>query len=1500
MAKDQIYSSVIRLNTEDAQNKMEDLKKRVQDLVALRDTIDKKKDSGYYKSVSKQINAAKAELKVYENEVMKTIQTLDNLGNASAKDIRDAQKSLQKMIDAKPQGAEEMGDFVRRLQEVKQELQSIATMRAFDEVKAGITGTGKSAQQLGAEMRFLRETSENVGTASVQQLEKALEVAREHLKVAEQGSKAYERSTEYIRSFTAQLDKVKEEQKKSNTLIDRYNKELTEAGKEEKVVADEATLIKRTLDNISGASMRDLEYSIKAVSEQMKDMDRNSDGYREAEKKVRKLRTELERTRHEAGAQQSVFGKFITSLNTNWGAITQILGAVTGLTMTMRKAVQDYATMEEEMANVRKYTGLADEGVKELNDDLKKMNTRTSREELNQLAGSAGRLGIQAKDSILEFVDAADKIKVALGDDLGDGAVDQIGKLAMAFGEDERMGLRGAMLATGSAVNELAQNSSAKAGFLVDYTARVAGFGKQLGLTQAQIMGYGAVMDENLLRDEMAATAFGNMLTKMQTDTEKFARIAGQSVEDFTKLLNEDANQAILNLADSLRSQDPQTMMKMLDDMGLDGARAVGVLSTMADKIDDVRERQKLATEAYEQGNSVIKEFGVMNNTIQANLDKCKKKFQEMTIQLGEQLLPVVKYTCTGFSLFVKALSTTTNFIMENKGAIIAGGLAIAAYTAYVNAATIATKAHTIATNIAKAATAAFNFVTKMNPIGLVIAALTAAVALFIKYRDRISGASEATSMLRQAGARLAGILAQVAGWLINLVKWAVSLYDKFSFLRKIIQLLVTAFTTGFTTITIAVKYLIDELGAVATVIEGIFTLDWGKIKDGFKQGFKAIADAAVAQFNNVKRTVKETFSAPPPAGSGGNAVAEGAAIGASVGKAAADKPVEQTLPEIVVKPQKKQSYVSDADIKRQEREQRKAEEERKKKENEERKALHEQSKQLKAEMDNRLAEEAVSYSLGLTNYRDYIEKRKQIQLESIKERKALFEQGSTEYLRLDAQEKMLLAHGDEEARKLSLKEKEREHSQKMAMLEASFYDERFAAYHNEQALNEMLFQEEMAFLQWKKDKAVKGSLEEMQLEWEIADRSAQHQEETRRDIEERLLKIRTDYLHKSNDMQRDIELNALQELYDKKLLAEEEYQQARLAIEAKYAQNPAEVNKDKFNSKVDDALSTAQQKAGDANQENPWLGDLKNYLNINQELKVAYEEGKISYAEYLAAKAKNLSEFIENVKAKYQVMFDQVTAIYSGINNYAKACSDYEVAVVTKNYDKQIEAAGNNEKKRKKLEENKQKEIAAIKSKANKRAMKIEIAQALASTAMGAINAYTSAAGVPVIGYILAPIAAAAAVAAGMLQIATIKKQHQTEEMGYYSGGFTGGKRYQKEAGVVHEGEFVANHQAVNNPNVLPFLNFLDQAQRNNTVGSLTAEDVSRSMGVGTSQMLAPIVNVNVDNERLNDSIDRINENQDRLASQLEQGIGVDIPIDGENGLYRRIKRYEDLLKKK
>lgn len=61
-----------------------------------------------------------------------------------------------------------------------------------------------------------------------------------------------------------------------------------------------------------------------------------------------------------------------------------------------------------------------------------------------------------------------------------------------------------------------------------------------------------------------------------------------------------------------------------------------------------------------------------------------------------------------------------------------------------------------------------------------------------------------------------------------------------------------------------------------------------------------------------------------------------------------------------------------------------------------------------------------------------------------------------------------------------------------------------------------------------------------------------------------------------------------------------------------------------------------------------------------------------------------------------------------------------------------------------------------------------------------------------------------------------------------FYTGGYTGDGRWDEPRGVVHAGEFVANRYAVSNPEVRPVLDLIDQAQRNNTIGSLKASDIS------------------------------------------------------------------------
>lgn len=442
-----------------------------------------------------------------------------------------------------------------------------------------------------------------------------------------------------------------------------------------------------------------------------------------------------------------------------------VVGALTGITLTARKCVDEYAEMEEAEAQVIKYTGMTRDEVKGLNEEFKEMDTRTAREKLNALAGDAGRLGITGKKDVLEFVDAADKINVALGEDLGDDAVKNIGKLAQMFGEDQKLGLRGAMLATGSAINEVAQNSSAAEAYLVGFTARVAGAANQAKVAQGDILGYASVLDQNMQQQEMAATAFQTLMMKMYQEPAKFAKIAGQSVEDFTSLIKKDANEAILQFLDTLNKKGGlDQLAPMFKEMGLDGVRASGVISTMAGKIADIRKAQRLANDAYRDGTSIINEFNVQNNTVQAGLDKAKKHFKDVRVELGEKLQPVMKYMITTGSLTVKGLGTMISILWKYKGAIVAASAAVAAYTLVVKADTMAKSLWTTITKGATAAASLFNKTLKANPLGLVASVLAGVVSYLAIFKTRTNEATEAQEALNAKMERYETLMGRIAG----------------------------------------------------------------------------------------------------------------------------------------------------------------------------------------------------------------------------------------------------------------------------------------------------------------------------------------------------------------------------------------------------------------------------------------------------------------------------------------------------------------------------------------------------------------------------------------------------------------------------------------------------------------------------------------------------------------------------------------------------------------
>lgn len=550
---------------------------------------------------------------------------------------------------------------------------------------------------------------------------------------------------------------LEERMRSANRELQKTKKQFGETSEEYKKQAEVIKQLQQEYDNLyeeiglTNLSLRDLGKRQKDLNAILRQLNPNTELYKQYSEQLKEVNNRIKELRGTANETRFSLSKLTDGFN-KYGAIAaSAIAGLTGITLTMRSCVNEYAEMEEAQSQVIKYTGLTKDEVKELNEEFKQMDTRTARTRLNELAGDAGKLGISTKEGVKEFVEAADMINVALGEDLGKEAINSIGKLANMFGTDDRS-LKENMLAVGSAVNSVAQNSSAAEPYLVEFTARMGGVGKQANMAITDIMGFASALDQNMLRSEMASTALSGLILKLYQEPSKYAQLAGLQVEEFTKLMSEDVNEAVLTFLEALnRMGGMDKMAPVLDKMSLSGAEAASVISALAGNVEKVRKEQLGANQAFVEGTSVVNEFSVQNSTVQAELDKAKKRFADIRVELGEQLLPVMKYMVSTGSLTVKGLSAVVSVLMENKRVIVTVTSAIAAYVLVVNGATLAKKAYTVATKAATTATNLFSKATKASPWGLVISGVTAAITYFSMFRDETDKNTESQKKLNDA-----------------------------------------------------------------------------------------------------------------------------------------------------------------------------------------------------------------------------------------------------------------------------------------------------------------------------------------------------------------------------------------------------------------------------------------------------------------------------------------------------------------------------------------------------------------------------------------------------------------------------------------------------------------------------------------------------------------------------------------------------------------------------
>lgn len=1339
--------------------------------------------------------------------------------------------------------------------------------------------------------------------------------------------------------------------------IAKTEKELKKVNKELNNATLRSARIRDAMKHLSQATPKELHNTLKLINQELNSgaIKRGSKEWKAYQEQIKKVNAELRQIQNETRETESMLSrtnKFVSK----WGStIVGGMAALTGVTMAGKQAVQAYADMDTALANTQKYTGMTREDVELLNEEFKKMDTRTSREGLNELAQAAGRLGKNTVEDVMGFVRAGDIIGVAM-DELGEEAPQIISQLAGIFNLEGELGTEKAMLSVGSAINTLSQNCAAGAPNLVDFASRLGAIANSTNMSMDEMLAFGALLDDQKVSVEKASTAMQTVITKMYAEPAKFAKTAGLNVKEFTDALKRSSTEGIMMFVDQLSKMDSMQQAATLKELHVAGAGVVQTFQTLAGKTDLLRQQMDTSRQAFNDATSATEEFNVQNNTVQAKLDKARKKFTELAVVLGEQLYPYMGHITSATSMLMKVMLTLIKFIVEHKNLIIALVIAYGSYKTVIAAATIAQKVHNAylvisnsttktltATSLlfkaamlaltgqlgkAKIAMRAFSIACASTPWGAIIAAIGALVGGYAllngatednieineeaiarqnqlkEAMDRHKKAREDTlSAIDKEKARLIELdkiandelrskaeRIQAMQILNNLIPDYNAHLDQerdaYIKNKQALDEYITSMEKRMLAAHFKDEYeeYIGELSKASRKLEQFMEKHKDKIAPYIDNGFGVYdnddpiramwGDTRTGEFIKNEQAFLKAINQKNFAGQelldAVNTFQEKEQAFQNIlnlreemnktGISFVD--AEATEPLVTYTPPK-----TDKELKEEEKARKAAEKARKQAEADAKEALEKDLDAQKAHRDKEHALNLSAYSLGEKTYLDYIDDKHKIDIDAVTKQKKILEDANLteteEYAKLLKIEEELNAKHLQQQSQLKLEQLNRDKKTEEDKITKKYLDPNDNTYSSEKSYRQALFELDVDYLKKKRDLYTKGAKEWEDANNEINDKIADDQIQKQRETAEALKQFQEEYGKASGSQREKMELEILDSLYEQKLISEEDYQKARRKIIKKYKDEDKE----------------------DASEISSEYGDMINQL----------VESWSTFFDELGEKG---AKFWENLSEMATSTYAVMAAALSQYSSYANAERDLEIAETEEKYDKEIEAASKNTKKKEKLEKEKEAKIAEIKTKYNERAMKIEIAQAVAQTAMAAIAAYASASKDH---WILGPIAAAMAVTAGALQIATIKKQHQAEAIGYYDGGFTSKSRdNHKEVGVVHANEFVANHKAVANPRLKPLFSLLDSAQRNNTVGSLTAQDVSNALDQGRGVVARAEVG-NSTNEQVGQSLVVVgatlanaSDAIDRLNKRIDDGIETVMIMDGERGFAKKYDNYQ------
>ena len=432
------------------------------------------------------------------------------------------------------------------------------------------------------------------------------------------------------------IDAIKQKMQQLDTTTKQGQKEFKKLEKElvsyNSAVTQNITnseRVRKAISNLSNTSLKELRRALVAAKSELGKTFENDPNLKKRQQDVKTLQAQIDKLTGAVNKQGNAWSTAVKNL-TAYAGLFQVFNAIKD---TVTSAIKKNFEYSSSLTDIRKVSGLTMQDVNKLSEELAKIDTRTSVDGLAQLAYQGAKLGMgkYGVDGMAQFVKAADKINVAIGEEMGEEALPALSKMVETMGLIPKMGIEKAMLATGSAMFKLSSTSTSTSTNIVEFAKRLTGVSRTAGITTDQLLALGSASDSLFLMPEVSATAMSKFIVALQKNhnlIEKDLGIQQGTIKNMYAAGH--AMDAIVLVLEKMRDKGNMNALgSIFKDLGSDGQRLITAMVTMSKNVDVLKDHLYESQEAFEEATAVTNEYTMQQQSAAGILDRANNLWEK-------------------------------------------------------------------------------------------------------------------------------------------------------------------------------------------------------------------------------------------------------------------------------------------------------------------------------------------------------------------------------------------------------------------------------------------------------------------------------------------------------------------------------------------------------------------------------------------------------------------------------------------------------------------------------------------------------------------------------------------------------------------------------------------------------------------------------------------------------------------------------------------------------